>query len=192
MFRSASVAALCVAEFALGAAAADAPITYPPTKRIDHVDDYHGVKVPDPYRWLEADVRESKEVADWVEAENKVTVAYLHSSRSARPSRNGSPICGTTRRSRPRRVMGPLCLQQERRPAKPGGLLHARNPRRRAEGAARPEQWSKDGTVALAGMAFSEDGKYLAYGVSEAGSDWSAGRSCTSPRGRSWATKSAG
>ena len=35
-----------------------------------------------------------------------------------------------------------------------------------------PNTWSKDGTVALGGMAFSDDGKYLAYGVAEAGSDW--------------------
>ena len=59
------------------AAAESPPLAYPPTKRIDHVDDYHGTKVADPYRWLEDDVRKSKEVADWVEAENKVTDAYL-------------------------------------------------------------------------------------------------------------------
>src|SRR5262249_16925380 len=52
-------------------------LSYPATKRVDHVDDYHGVKVPCPYRWLEEDVRESKEVAAWVEAENRVTEAYL-------------------------------------------------------------------------------------------------------------------
>src|SRR5262249_26696234 len=59
----------------------DGPLTYPPTppRRGDHVDVYHGVKVPDPYRWLEDDVRTSKEVADWVAAENQVTFAYLKS-----------------------------------------------------------------------------------------------------------------
>ena len=57
--------------------AADSPLHYPQTKKVDQVDDYHGTKVPDPYRWLEEDVRTSKEVAAWVEAENKVTFAYL-------------------------------------------------------------------------------------------------------------------
>src|SRR5262245_22171849 len=57
--------------------AADAPLKYPETTRTDQVDVYHGVKVPDPYRWREDDVRKSKGVADWVEAENKVTNAYL-------------------------------------------------------------------------------------------------------------------
>ena len=61
------------------APAADQSIPYPPTRRIDHTDDYHGTKVADPYRWLEDDVRTSKDVADWVAAENKVTDAYLSS-----------------------------------------------------------------------------------------------------------------
>src|SRR5262249_22265315 len=52
-------------------------IEYPPTHRGDTVDDYHGTKVPDPYRWLEDDVRKSKEVAEWVAAENRVTKTYL-------------------------------------------------------------------------------------------------------------------
>src|SRR5947208_9107292 len=58
-------------------AADNGSLPYPQTKRIDHVDDYHGTKVADPYRWLEDDVRKSDEVKAWVEAENKVTEAYL-------------------------------------------------------------------------------------------------------------------
>ena len=52
-------------------------LTYPETERIEHYDDYHGTKVHDPYRWLEDDVRESEEVANWVEEQNKVTFGYL-------------------------------------------------------------------------------------------------------------------
>src|SRR2546425_8484146 len=50
-------------------------LTYPEAKKVDQVDDYFGTKVPDPYRWLENN--DSPEVAAWVEAENKVTFAYL-------------------------------------------------------------------------------------------------------------------
>ena len=68
------VCAACV--LALGVvAAAQQPITYPSTRKIDHVDTYHGVEVEDPYSWLEDD--NSPETAAWVEAQNKVTFAYL-------------------------------------------------------------------------------------------------------------------
>src|SRR5207249_11362231 len=50
-------------------------LTYPETRKGDVAEDYFGTKVPDPYRWLEDD--RSPEVAAWVEAENKVTYAYL-------------------------------------------------------------------------------------------------------------------
>ena len=64
----------------LGAtAAAQQSITYPATRKIEHLDTYHGVQVADPYRWLEEDARKSTEVADWVEAQNKVTFTYLNS-----------------------------------------------------------------------------------------------------------------
>src|SRR6185503_21135218 len=59
----------------LSAALAAQSLQYPVTKKVDHVDTYHGTKVPDPYRWLEDDT--SAETAAWVEAENKVTFAYL-------------------------------------------------------------------------------------------------------------------
>lgn len=52
-------------------------LTYPQTKTVDVVDTAFGIKIPDPYRWLEDDVRVNPAVADWVKAQNKVTDAYL-------------------------------------------------------------------------------------------------------------------
>ena len=49
------------------------PMQYPKTKKVDQVDEYFGFKVADPYRWLEDDVRESDDVRNWVEDQNKVT-----------------------------------------------------------------------------------------------------------------------
>src|SRR6266480_5052254 len=50
-------------------------LVYPLTRTTNVVDDYHGVKVADPYRWLEDD--NSPETKTWAEAENKVTFGYL-------------------------------------------------------------------------------------------------------------------
>src|SRR5438876_10323482 len=55
--------------------AEDAHLPYPVARQMDQVDDYHGVKVADPYRWLEDD--NADETKTWVEAENKVTFAFL-------------------------------------------------------------------------------------------------------------------
>ena len=53
------------------------PITYPETRRQDLVETQFGEKIADPYRWLENDVRNDPEVADWVARQNTVTQGYL-------------------------------------------------------------------------------------------------------------------
>ena len=49
--------------------------TYPQTRQVDQVDDYHGTIVPDPYRWLED--LDSPETTEWIAAQNQVTADYL-------------------------------------------------------------------------------------------------------------------
>jgi prolyl oligopeptidase len=169
-----SLLALVLFGLSLPLFAEEGSLDYPVSKRGDQVDDYHGVKVADPYRWLEEDVRESKEVADWVAAQNRVTLGYLKAipEREAIKKRltelwNYEKVSAPFRAG-PRYVFSKndglqnhaVYYTQETLKGRPSVLLD-------------PNQWSKDGTVALAGMDFSEDGNYLAYGVSEAGSDWS-------------------
>ena len=127
---------------------------YPETKKGDVVDDYHGTKVADPYRWLEDDVRKSKDVADWVEAQNKVTIALPRSDPRARGDQEAaSPTCGTTRSiSAPFKDGGRYFF------TKNDGLQNqtvltcrTRSTASRACCSTRT-RWSKDGTVALAGL----------------------------------------
>ncbi len=160
-----------------GIAVAGDKMTYPGSKKIDHVDELHGVKVPDPYRWLEDDVRESKDVAAWVEAQNKVTFAYLE----ALPQRDAikkrlTELWNYEKYSAPSKVGGryffskndglqnqSVLYKQASLNAEPSVLID-------------PNKWSKDGTVALGATSFSDDGQYVAYSVADAGSDWNTWR----------------
>ncbi|HJZ94533.1 MAG TPA: prolyl oligopeptidase family serine peptidase [Gemmataceae bacterium] len=149
------------------------PISYPDARREDRAEKMHGVSVLDPYRWLEDDVRKSAEVKRWVEAQNKITTKYL----DAIPERKGIE----------KRITDLWNYEKYTPPSKVGGRYFYRKndglqnqsvlyTMDRLDGTPRmlidPNTWSKDGTVALGGTATSQDARYLAYGVSEAGSDW--------------------
>ncbi|MEP6669156.1 MAG: prolyl oligopeptidase family serine peptidase [Chthoniobacter sp.] len=151
--------------------AEEAHPAYPVARKVDQVDDYHGVKVTDPYRWLEDD--NSEETKAWVEAENKVTDAYLagipersqikerltklwNYERFGVPTHRGGRYF-LTRNSglQNQRVL----YVADKLDATPRVLLD-------------PNTLSTDGTVAMTNFSPSEDGKLLAYGLSRAGSDW--------------------
>ena len=152
---------------------ADGPLKYPKTKRIDQVDDFHGIKVLDPYRWLEDDVRSSKEVAEWVDEENKVTDAYLKAiPQRASIRKRLTELWDYERFTVPVKA-GPYYFYSKNDGLQNQNVLYVLD---KLKGEPRllidPNTWSKDGTIAMSGLSVSDDGKYLAYGVSEAGSDW--------------------
>ena len=147
------------------------PLQYPATRKVDHVDTYHGTKVADPYRWLEDDT--SAETAAWVEAENKVTFPYLEQipfrqqlqervkalnnyEKYSAPSRKGqyfffSKNDGLQNQS--------VLYIQKGLDGRPEVLID-------------PNSWSADGTTRLGAFAPSKDAKYAVYGISRSGSDW--------------------
>ena len=83
---------------ALAAESGPQQFTYPAARRADVVDEYFGVKVADPYRWMEE--ADSKEIAEWVAAQNRLTLAYLEGRRCASISGGASPSSGIIRSSR--------------------------------------------------------------------------------------------
>jgi prolyl oligopeptidase len=162
---------------ALTAAAApgggDRP-AYPPTRRVDQVDQLHGTRVEDPYRWLEADLRTSKEVADWVAAQNKVTRAYLEGAPEREAIRRRlTELWNYEKVSPPHKVAGRFYVFSRNDGLQNQDVVYtAQTPDADPKVLLDPNAWSADGTAALAGMEPSADGKYLAYGVAEYGSDW--------------------
>ena len=143
----------------------------PQAKTVNVVDDYHGTRVADPYRWLE-DV-DSPETKAWVEAENCVTFAFLEKipERKALEQRLTAiwnyPRFGTPFKEGGRYFFSKndglqnqsVLYTQQSLAGAPATLLD-------------PNTLSEDGTVALSGLAVSRDGKYLAYSTSASGSDW--------------------
>jgi prolyl oligopeptidase len=149
------------------------PLKYPPTKKGDVVEELHGEKVPDPYRWLEVDVRESKEVKDWVEAQAKFTEQYL----AAIPSRKAirarlEEIVNVERYSAPSKHGGKYYYSKNNGLQNQSVVYRAVTADGEPQLVIDPNTWSKEGTIALGPLDFSDDGKLLAYGVAEAGSDW--------------------
>ncbi len=135
------------------------------------VDDYHGTRVADPYRWMEE--LGSAPVEQWVGAQNAVSVPYLEAlpHRAAlvdrltelwEYERFGVP---TVRGGRTFYSYNPglenhsVVLVADDADAEPRVLLD-------------PNEFSEDGTVALAGRSISPDGSVIAYAKSDGGSDW--------------------
>lgn len=149
------------------------PVSYPETRRVEQTDVYHGTSVADPYRWLEEDVRQSKEVAAWVESQNRVTQAYLE----AIPERTTiqkrlTELWNFAKYSEPARVGGRYFFRKNDGLQNQAVLYWSDSLDATPQVLIDPNHWAADGTVALAAAVPSEDGQRLAYAVSEAGSDW--------------------
>jgi len=145
-------------------------LVYPETKTVKVVEDFHGVKVADPYRWLED--LQAPEVRQWIDAQNRLTRSYLDNipfrekiqkrleelwnyPRYSVPQKHGNRYFffkndGLQNQS--------VLYMVESLEAEPVVVID-------------PNKFSPDGTVALRSMGFSRDGRYLAYGLSSSGSD---------------------
>ncbi|CAN5857721.1 prolyl oligopeptidase family serine peptidase [soil metagenome] len=150
---------------------ADPGLSYPLTKKVEHVDNYHGTLVSDPYRWLEVD--NAPERAAWVEAQNKVTFAYLakipfrgrlaarleklfNYPKYSAPERRGEYFFFTKNDGLQNQS---VWYVQKGLDGTPEVLID-------------PNKFSSDGTSRLSTLSLSKDGKMAVYGISKGGSDW--------------------
>jgi prolyl oligopeptidase len=146
-------------------------IIYPLSDRTTQNDTYHGIAVPDPFRWLENP--DSPETKNWVQAQNQVTEDYL----SKIPARDKIRARLTQLWDYPK-FTSPVKRGDRFFYFKNDGLqnqsiLYTQTALdSESQVLLDPNQLSEDGTVALAGVSISDDGKFLAYGLATAGSDW--------------------
>ncbi|HQR33052.1 MAG TPA: prolyl oligopeptidase family serine peptidase [Blastocatellia bacterium] len=140
------------------------------TRKVDHVDTYHGTKVADPYRWLEDD--NSAETAKWVEAQNKVTFGYLEKiPYRAKIKERLEQLYNYPKYNAPFR-RGELYFFYKNDGLQNQSVLYVQKGLNGTpEVLLDPNKWSPDGTVRLSFIP-SKDAKYAVVGVSKSGSDW--------------------
>jgi len=148
-------------------------VNYAETKKVDTVDTYFDVDVPDPYRWLEDDM--SEETADWVKRQNEVTFGFLDNIPFREELKN--------------RLESLWNYEKVGAPFKEGGYTYyykndglqnqyvvyrykTGDDPETAEVFLDPNTFKEDGTISLSGLSFSDDGNIAAYSISEGGSDW--------------------
>ena len=145
--------------------------SYPPTRRCDQTDTYHGVTVADPYRWLEDP--NSDETKAWVEAQNEVTFSYLRQLPAVEPLQQRlTELWNYERYSVPFKRGGRYFYYKNDGLQNQAVLYTQPSLEAEAVVLLDPNTLSADGTVALGSIAVSEDGQYLAYSLSSSGSDW--------------------
>jgi prolyl oligopeptidase len=146
-------------------------LQYPQAEKDGTVDEYFGVKVSDPYRWLENDT--SAQTTAWVEAENKVTNAYLQKI----PFRDKllkrlTELSSYEKIGAPRKHHGKWYFSRNDG-LQNQSVIYVKD---QLDGEARvfldPNKLSSDGTVALKDLSFSHNGRWAAYAISRSGSDW--------------------
>lgn len=150
----------------------DVALQYPVVRRDESVvDDYHGVLVPDPYRWLEDP--DAKEVTDFVQKQVKVTESVLEKCDTREKLREKiTKLFDHPRYHAPFR-RGDKYFYFHNTGLQAQDTLYVQDTLNgEPEVLLDPNGLSEDGTISLSTCAVSEDAKYLAYGLSSSGSDW--------------------
>ena len=147
------------------------PAAYPPAPSADTVDTYHGTVVADPYRELEE--LDAPQTRAWIDAEVALTERFL----DAIPERDAvrarlTELWNYERSGTPMRVGDQYVFARNSGLQNQSVLYAAATPTAAPRVLIDPNALSVDGTVALGGVSFSDDGAQMAYATSASGSDW--------------------
>ncbi len=149
--------------------------SYPEAHRVEQVDDYHGTRVSDPYRWLED--LESTPTEDWIAEQNELTEAYL----AGLPQREHfasrlAKLIDYERVELPEEQNGVFVFEHNTGRLEQDVLRVSDDPSRLGRIVLDPNAMAADGSVSITGYELSPNGKLLAYGLSKGGSDWDSWR----------------
>lgn len=147
---------------------------YPVSVKVDTVDTYFDTEVPDPYRWMENDT--TKQVADWVTAQNEVTVSYLKNISYRDTVRNRLlELNNYEKLSAPFRQGEYYYFYKNTGLQNQSVLYRKKGENGEPELFLDPNTFSKDGTTTMRGLSFSKDGSLLAFEVAKGGADRAEG-----------------
>ncbi|MFO0904181.1 MAG: prolyl oligopeptidase family serine peptidase [Pirellulales bacterium] len=143
----------------------------PPTRQVDQVDEYHGLTVADPYRWLEQ--TQLEQTRNWAVAQNQATREFLdRQPQRTRLRQRLAQLWHYERASIPLQFGGKYFFQRNTG----GGSQPVLHWAEQLDGPTRPlldpNVWSRSGDAALSGWRVSRTGRFLAYGTTVGGSDW--------------------
>jgi prolyl oligopeptidase len=148
-----------------------AQLSYPKTRKVDQIDQYHGVSVSDPYRWLEDD--NSADTKAWVKAQNEVSFGYLEKlpmretfKKRIEVLSNYEKLSAPTRRGEWFYFYKNSGLQNQSVLYRQKGLTGT------PEEVLDPNKLSSDATTRLSVFSLNKDGRYACIGLSKGGSDW--------------------
>lgn len=153
------------------AAAQESSFNYPDSKPGDLVEELHGVKVPDPYRWLE-DLN-SEDTAAWVKAQDSLTRKYLHEIPGRKDLEDHlTKLWNVERYGTPFKEGGHYFFSKNDGLQNQSVLYITDSLKAEPKVLLDPNKLSEDGTVSLSDYEISPDGKLMAYSTSASGSDW--------------------
>ena len=146
------------------------PLAYPPTRRDSVVDDYHGIRIGDPYRWLER--LDDRATTDWVDAQSRVTSAVL----AKLPERGAighrlEALWSYSRTDVPWREAGRVFFLENAGLERQSVVYMQKSPADTPRVVLDPQQLSPDGSLACDDYAVSPDGRWLSYSASRGGAD---------------------
>ena len=146
-------------------------LEYPIAPTTNQIDTFHGIQVEDPYRWMEDN--NSAALKEWIDAENKLTFSFLESiPERKRIMDRLSQLWNYERYGIPFKQNNRYFIFKNDGLQNQSVLYTAESLDAELKVLLDPNTLAKDGTIALSGISLSEDGNWMAYGLSSAGSDW--------------------